>query len=105
MVLELGTLLPNGFSAFCPTSSNSTARLSTGFLGGPETDEPAVIGLAREVGALLAAEGIETEAELAAVIAAGVTAGQGYLLGRPSVHPLDWSPWVIQPTSGATVEP
>jgi EAL domain-containing protein (putative c-di-GMP-specific phosphodiesterase class I) len=76
-----------------------------GVLGGPETDEPAVIGLAREVGALLAAEGIETEAELAAVIAAGVTAGQGYLLGRPSVHPLDWSPWVIQPTSGATVEP
>jgi EAL domain-containing protein (putative c-di-GMP-specific phosphodiesterase class I) len=61
-----------------------------------DQDEPAVIGLAQEVGAVLAAEGIETEAELAAVIAAGMTAGQGYLLGRPSVHPLDWSAWIIQ---------
>lgn len=59
-------------------------------------DEPAVIVLAREVGAVLAAEGIETEAELAAVIEAGMTAGQGYLLGRPSVQPLEWSSWVIQ---------
>ncbi|VXC20118.1 hypothetical protein ARTHRO9AX_220220 [Arthrobacter sp. 9AX] len=55
-----------------------------------------MIGLAQEVGAVLAAEGIETEAELAAVIAAGMTAGQGYLLGRPSVHPVDWSAWVLQ---------
>lgn len=76
-----------------------------GVLGGRETDEPAVVGLAREVGALLAAEGIETETELTAVIAAGVTAGQGFLMGRPSVHPLDWSPWVIQPTAVSTVDP
>ena len=65
-------------------------------IDGPDPDEPAVIGLAQEVGAVLAAEGIETEAELAAVIEAGMTAGQGYLLGRPTVHPLDWSAWVIQ---------
>jgi EAL domain-containing protein (putative c-di-GMP-specific phosphodiesterase class I) len=34
--------------------------------------------MAREVGALLVAEGIEIDAELTAVIAAGVTAGQGF---------------------------
>ena len=61
-----------------------------------DQDEPAVIVLAREVGAVLAAEGIETQTELAAVIEAGMTAGQGYLLGRPSVNPLEWSSWVIQ---------
>lgn len=61
-----------------------------------DPDEPAVIVLAREVGAVLAAEGIETAAELAAVIETGVTLGQGYLLGRPSVHPLEWSAWVLQ---------
>ncbi|MGN7150708.1 EAL domain-containing protein [Arthrobacter sp. SAFR-179] len=76
-----------------------------GILEGPEPDEPVVIGLAREVGAVLAAEGIETETELAAVIDAGLTAGQGYLMGRPSVHPLDWSSWIIQPTVGVNVEP
>ncbi|MGM9473791.1 EAL domain-containing protein [Pseudarthrobacter sp. YS3] len=61
-----------------------------------EPDEPAVIGLAKEVGAVLAAEGIETEPELAAVIELGMTAAQGFLLGRPSVDPLEWSAWVIQ---------
>lgn len=55
-----------------------------------------VIMLAQEIGAVLAAEGIETQSELAAAIEAGMTAGQGYLLGRPSVHPLDWSAWIIQ---------
>lgn len=75
-----------------------------GILEEPDRDEPAVIGLAQEVGAVLAAEGIETNAELAAVIDAGLSAGQGYLLGRPSVHPLDWSSWVIQTTAGATAE-
>lgn len=71
-----------------------------GILEGSDQHEPAVIGLAREVGAVLAAEGIETEAELEAITRAGLTAGQGYLLGRPSVHPLDWSSWVIQTTVG-----
>lgn len=75
-----------------------------GILEEPGLDEPAVISLAQEVGAVLAAEGIETDAELAAVIDAGLTAGQGYLLGRPSVHPLDWSSWVIQTTVGVATE-
>jgi EAL domain-containing protein (putative c-di-GMP-specific phosphodiesterase class I) len=69
-----------------------------GIMMSPDGDrnDPAVIGLALEIGAVLAAEGIETQAELTAVIEAGMTAGQGYLLGRPSVHPLDWSAWIIQ---------
>lgn len=65
-------------------------------------DDPAVIELAWEVGAVLAAEGIETEDELAAVMRTGMTVGQGYLLGRPSVHPLDWSAWVIQAETAAS---
>jgi EAL domain-containing protein (putative c-di-GMP-specific phosphodiesterase class I) len=74
-----------------------------GILNRPDQDEPAVISLAKEVGAVLAAEGIETEQELSAVIEAGMTAGQGYLLGRPSVHPLEWSSWVLQ-TEPVTAE-
>jgi EAL domain-containing protein (putative c-di-GMP-specific phosphodiesterase class I) len=55
-----------------------------------------IVELARQVGAAVVAEGIETRAELTAVNALDVTAGQGYLLGRPSVRPLDWSAWTIQ---------
>jgi EAL domain-containing protein (putative c-di-GMP-specific phosphodiesterase class I) len=51
-----------------------------------------VIGLCRELGALVVAEGIETEEELQAVIAAGANFGQGYLLARPSMPlpPVNW---------------
>jgi EAL domain-containing protein (putative c-di-GMP-specific phosphodiesterase class I) len=38
---------------------------------------------ARETGCELIAEGIETEAELAAIRELGIPYGQGYLLGRP----------------------
>lgn len=40
-----------------------------------------------QTGASVVAEGIETEAELAALIALGVPLGQGYLLGRPAEAP------------------
>ena len=43
---------------------------------------------AGEVGAVVVAEGIETEEELAAVRAAGVSRGQGYGLARPAALPL-----------------
>lgn len=76
-----------------------------GIVGSQDAEEPAVIRLAREIGAVLAGEGIETEGELAAVVAAGMTAGQGYLLGRSSAHPLDWSSWVIETTAGSSGEP
>ena len=53
----------------------------------------ALAEFARQIGATLVAEGIETPEELAAVAGIGMTAGQGYLIGRPSVHPKDWATW------------
>jgi predicted signal transduction protein with EAL and GGDEF domain len=45
-----------------------------------------MLRLARDLGAELIAEGIETEAELAALNDLDVPLGQGYLLGRPAAH-------------------
>lgn len=42
---------------------------------------------ARDTGAIIVSEGIETEAELRAVARLGVSVGQGYLLGRPAPAP------------------
>jgi PAS domain S-box-containing protein len=53
----------------------------------------AMVSFSSQIGASLVAEGIETNAELTAVTELGVNAGQGYLLGRPSVLPSDWSRW------------
>lgn len=44
----------------------------------------ALAGLARELGIVLVAEGIETPGELRAAREIGVPLGQGFLLGRPS---------------------
>lgn len=66
-----------------------------GLVDGQAGDSAAVVQeLAAETGAVLVAEGIETRAELDAVLEAGVTAGQGFLLGRPSANPDDWTSWV-----------
>lgn len=61
----------------------------------------AIVDLARGIGADIIAEGIETTAELHEVTELKVTAAQGYLLGRPSVHPLDWSAWSVSPQAEA----
>ena len=53
----------------------------------------AMVGFAREIGASLIAEGIETEAELGAVQELGMNAAQGYLLGRPTVATEEWKLW------------
>ncbi|MGM9474237.1 EAL domain-containing protein [Pseudarthrobacter sp. YS3] len=53
----------------------------------------AMVEFARQIGATLTAEGIETPEELAAVAGLGMTAGQGYLIGRPSIEPKDWAVW------------
>lgn len=53
----------------------------------------AMVSFSSQIGASLVAEGIETNAELIAVTEMGVNTGQGYLLGRPSVLPSDWSHW------------
>jgi len=47
----------------------------------------ALIGFAAETGSRLVAEGVETEAELAALREIGVCKAQGYLLGRPGPLP------------------
>ncbi len=52
----------------------------------------AIVVLCRALDAHVVAEGIETEAELDAVIAAGARYGQGYLLARPAFPPpaVEW---------------
>lgn len=61
----------------------------------PETEKLAcdIAEFARGIGATTIAEGIETATQLKAVMALGVMAGQGYLLGRPSVRPEEWAMW------------
>ena len=63
--------------------------LATGMSAASRT----VFEIARQTGAVLSAEGIENSDELAAVMDLGITLGQGYLLGRPSIDPVDWSAW------------
>jgi EAL domain-containing protein (putative c-di-GMP-specific phosphodiesterase class I) len=46
-----------------------------------------------QIGITLVAEGIETVGELKVLTELGISAGQGYLLGRPSVRPEDWANW------------
>lgn len=53
----------------------------------------AMVEFAKQIGAHLVAEGIETDAELTAVTRLGMSAGQGYFLGRPSVYPRHWATW------------
>jgi EAL domain-containing protein (putative c-di-GMP-specific phosphodiesterase class I) len=60
---------------------------------GQQTLGAAMVEFSRQIGADLVAEGIETQAELTAVMELGMVTGQGYLLGRPSVQPLDWAAW------------
>jgi EAL domain-containing protein (putative c-di-GMP-specific phosphodiesterase class I) len=47
----------------------------------------AIVRMCSDLDAKVVAEGIETEAELDAVIAAGACYGQGYLLARPAFPP------------------
>jgi diguanylate cyclase (GGDEF)-like protein len=52
-----------------------------------------MVSMADEIGATVTAEGIETRAELKCVTALRIDAGQGYLLGRPSITPSEWAEW------------
>ncbi len=66
-------------------------KIDAGLVRGANTDvsrQALIVGLvhfAEVSGALLLAEGIETDAELETVKRLGVTLGQGYLLGRPDL--------------------
>lgn len=55
----------------------------------------AMVGFAHQIGAVVTAQGIETPAELSAVTGLGATAGQGYLLGAPTIRPGDWINWIL----------
>lgn len=46
-----------------------------------------ILEIARQSGARVIAEGIETRAELEAAISVGITCGQGFFLGRPCATP------------------
>ncbi len=52
-----------------------------------------MVAMADQIGATVTAEGIETRAELQCVTELGIEAGQGYLLGRPSITPTEWADW------------
>ena len=53
----------------------------------------AEVAFAAEIGAVLSAQRIETEDELATVTGLGIALGQGFHLGRPSVQPREWAAW------------
>ena len=53
----------------------------------------AMVDFAQQIGATIVAEGIETEDELRAARELGMTSGQGYFLGRPTIRPADWAAW------------
>jgi EAL domain-containing protein (putative c-di-GMP-specific phosphodiesterase class I) len=59
-----------------------------------------IVVLCRDLGALVVAEGIETEQELDAVMEAGAHFGQGYLLAKPAFPPPAVK-WPAQFTSAA----
>jgi EAL domain-containing protein (putative c-di-GMP-specific phosphodiesterase class I) len=52
-----------------------------------------MVDFADQIGTVLVAEGVETRDELRVLTELGISAGQGYLLGRPSVRPQDWAAW------------
>jgi EAL domain-containing protein (putative c-di-GMP-specific phosphodiesterase class I) len=74
-------------------------KLDRGLISGIDHDEAgralvaAVVMFACESGAVLVAEGIENAGELAAIESIGVSAAQGYHLGRPTTCPQDWASW------------
>ena len=81
-------------------------KLDRTLIAGIDTDPArralagAVATFAHDVGATLVAEGIERPGEIEAVLALGIDAGQGYLLGRPSTAATDWLGWLGDVRSG-----
>lgn len=74
-------------------------KLDRSLIAGIDSDQgqralgAAMVGFAKQIGARIVAEGIETQAELTAVTELGMTSGQGYFLGRPTIRPSDWAAW------------
>lgn len=61
-----------------------------------------ILSMAHSLDMRVIVEGIETEAELNAVIALGANDGQGYLLGRPSADPLTHLGLFLNPDEDAS---
>lgn len=55
-----------------------------------------MVDFAARMGCTLIAEGVEDSAELTALAAHGITLGQGYFLGRPTIQPQEWASWTLQ---------
>lgn len=76
-------------------------KLDRGLISGIDTDlarralASSVVLFALEVGAQVVAEGVETEAELAAVQDLAIDAVQGYYIGRPSLDRREWERWSV----------
>jgi EAL domain-containing protein (putative c-di-GMP-specific phosphodiesterase class I) len=60
-----------------------------------------LVEFGRRTGAALAAVGIETSAELAVLTRLAVAAGQGHLLGRPTINVKEWATWAGHATREA----
>ena len=86
-------------------------KLDRNFIAGIENSPgqrlraAAMAELARYIDAVVGAQGVETPEELEAVTALGMAAAQGYLLGRPSIHPLDWNAWIRSESETAASGP
>jgi EAL domain-containing protein (putative c-di-GMP-specific phosphodiesterase class I) len=57
----------------------------------------AIVAFARDVGATVVSEGIESESELSCLVDLAVGCGQGFFLGRPELGPVE--PRVAQPAA------
>jgi EAL domain-containing protein (putative c-di-GMP-specific phosphodiesterase class I) len=74
-------------------------KLGRNIIGGVDKDASqyalaaCMVDFAEQIGSVLVAEGVETPEELRILTELGISAGQGYLLGRPSVRPKDWAAW------------
>jgi EAL domain-containing protein (putative c-di-GMP-specific phosphodiesterase class I) len=74
-------------------------KLGRNVISGVDTDPSqealaaCMVDFAEQIGTVLVAEGVETAEELKALTELGFSAGQGYVLGRPSVRPKDWAAW------------
>ncbi|MDP2409838.1 MAG: EAL domain-containing protein [Pseudolabrys sp.] len=59
-----------------------------------------ILGIARELDISVTAEGVETEAELTVLMAAGITKFQGYLFAKPAIGQLPAVPYLDRAAAG-----
>lgn len=92
----------NLLASFQPDYIKIDMDLIRGIASSParQTIIACVMAMARELGVAVIAEGIETEAELTALRAAGITLFQGYLFAKPAIASL---PSVQLLTSDSTI--